>query len=93
MLVKKKLIFLFIALFLVLSFSLPLFASNDAKININKAGVEELATLERVGEKYARRIVEYRNTNGPFKNPEDIMKVKGIGSKIWDANKDRISIE
>jgi competence protein ComEA len=93
MLIKKKLMLLLLALSLVLSFSLPLFAANNGKININKAGVEELATLERVGEKYAQRIVEYRQTNGPFKKPEDIMNVKGIGSKIWEANKDRLAVE
>ena len=47
----------------------------------------------RVGEKYAQRIVEYREANGPFEKPEDIMKVKGIGSKVWEANKDRIVVE
>ena len=93
MLIKKKLMLLLLALSLVLGFSLPLFAANNGKININKAGVEELATLDRVGEKYAQRIVEYRQTNGPFKTPEDIMKIKGIGSKIWEANKDRIAVE
>jgi competence protein ComEA len=62
------------------------------KININKAPVEKLMQLDRVGAKYAKRIVEYRQTVGPFKKPEDIMKVKGIGQKTWDANKDRIAI-
>jgi competence protein ComEA len=46
-----------------------------------------------VGTKYAQRIVEYREKNGPFKQPEDIMKVKGIGTKIWEANKDKISVK
>ncbi|MBW1900436.1 MAG: helix-hairpin-helix domain-containing protein [Deltaproteobacteria bacterium] len=91
--VFKRSLMMLLALCVVLSFSLPLYASNDGKININSAGVEELAKLDRVGEKYAQRIVEYRETNGPFEKPEDIMKVKGIGSKIWDANKDRIAVK
>lgn len=91
--VFKRSLMMLLALCVVLSFSLPLYASNDGKININSAGVEELAKLDRVGEKYAQRIVEYRETNGPFEKPEDIMKVKGIGSKIWDANKDRIVVK
>lgn len=62
------------------------------KVNINTAGVEELAKLERVGEKYAQRIIDYRESVGPFEKPEDIMKVKGIGKKTWEANKDRIVI-
>lgn len=77
----------------IVSFCLPLSVSADGKININQAGVEELAKLDRVGEKYAQRIVEYREANGPFDKTEDIMKVKGVGQKIWEVNKDRIAVE
>lgn len=62
------------------------------KININTASVEQLMQLERVGAKYAERIVEHREKNGLFKAPEDIMNVKGIGQKTWEANKDRIVV-
>lgn len=60
------------------------------KVNINTAPAEQLMQLDRVGAKYADRIVEYREKNGPFEKPEDIMNVKGIGKKTWEANKDRI---
>ena len=62
------------------------------KVNINTASLEQLMTLDRVGSKYAQRIIEYRETIGPFAEPEDIMKVKGIGQKTWEANKDRIVV-
>ena len=62
------------------------------KVNINTAPVEELIQLDRIGMKYAERIVEHRETVGPFLQPEDIMKVKGIGKKTWEANKDKISV-
>jgi competence protein ComEA len=61
-------------------------------VNINTASVEQLMQLERVGANYAQRIVEYREKNGPFKAPEEIMKVKGIGEKTWEANKERIVV-
>jgi competence protein ComEA len=61
-------------------------------VNINTATVDQLMALERVGETYAQRIVEHRETYGPFKTPEAIMEVKGIGMKTWEANKDRIVI-
>jgi competence protein ComEA len=92
MIIKTKIIIL-IAACLVLCSSFPLFAVVDGKTNINTANVQELAMLERVGEKYAQRIVDYREAKGPFEKPEDIMKVKGIGPKIWEANKDRIVVE
>ena len=62
-------------------------------ININKATVQELARLDRVGEKYAKRIIAFREKNGPFQKPEDIMKVKGIGEKIWEVNKNMIVVK
>ena len=68
-------------------------AQDVVKININKASVEELRQLEKVGQKYAERIVEHRTDNGPFKKPEDIMEVKGIGPKTFELNKDRITVE
>jgi competence protein ComEA len=63
------------------------------KININKAPVEELIKLDRIGKQYAQRIVTYRDKNGPFQKPEDITKVKGIGEKVWEANKGMIVVK
>jgi len=90
---KRKLRVSLFVLLLLFGFALPSLAANDGKVNINTASVEELATLDKVGEKYAQRIVEYRETNGLFEKAEDLVNVKGIGSKIWEANKDRIVLE
>ena len=68
-------------------------AQEETKININKATVEQLSTLKRVGPSYAQRIVDYRNANGPFQKPEDIMNVQGIGVKTFEINKDIITCE
>jgi competence protein ComEA len=65
----------------------------NAAININTATIEELVQLERVGPKYAERIVAFREQNGPFEAPEDIMQVAGIGPKTFEANKDRIVVK
>ena len=69
------------------------FAEQDGKININTEPVEELVKLEHIGPAYAEKIIAYRETNGPFEKPEDIIKVKGIGRKTYEANKDRIITE
>jgi competence protein ComEA len=68
-------------------------AEEAKKININTATVEELVQLKWIGPKYAQRIIEYREKNGPFEKPEDIMLVSGIGPRAWEANKDRITVE
>lgn len=68
-------------------------AAEEGKVNINTAPAEELTKLQGVGEAIAARIVEYRETNGPFEKAEDIVKVKGVGEKILEKNKDRIVVE
>lgn len=89
----KKLLFLCIAVALVMVLSGPLWAEDAGKINLNKATVEELIQLKGIGQKYAERIVEFREKNGLFKKAEDIMNVPGIGPKIFDSNKDLIVVE
>jgi competence protein ComEA len=51
-----------------------------APLNINRASVAELMRLPGIGEKTARAIVEVR-AHVPFRRPEDLMNVKGIGRK------------
>jgi comEA protein len=63
-----------------------------AKINIHTAAQAELETLPRIGPKVAQRVIDYRNQNGSFKKVEDIMKVKGIGEKIFAQIKDLITV-
>jgi len=62
-------------------------------ININTATVDELTQLKRIGPSYAQRIVDYREQNGPFRAPEDIMLVKGIGQRTWEVNMTNITVD
>jgi len=68
-------------------------ADEGKKINVNTATVEELVNLKRIGPKYAERIVQYREANGPFAKVEDITMVKGIGPKTLEVNKDVITVK
>ena len=78
---------------LLITFVSMLSVQAAEKVNINQASVEEIAQLDRIGPKYAERIVQYRQKNGPFKRPEDILMVRGIGTKTWEVNKDKITIK
>jgi competence ComEA-like helix-hairpin-helix protein len=62
-------------------------------VNINTASAKELSALEGVGQRLAERIVDYRKTHGPFKKPEDLRKVRGVGAALWDRNRERIVVE
>jgi len=67
--------------------------SKSDKININTAGIAELDTLPGIGEAYAKRIIEYRESNGFFKSIEEIKNVSGIGEKRYEAIKDLITVK
>ena len=64
----------------------------EEKININKASVEELTSLSGIGEAKALAIIEYRETNGAFREIADIMKVSGIGEALYNKIKDDIDV-
>jgi len=68
-------------------------AADVRKININTASAEELAQLKGIGPSHAAKIVAYREKNGPFKMPEDLMQVSGIGQKTIEANREFIMVE
>jgi len=78
---------------LMMAWGPPTFADEMAKVNINTANQEQLMSLKGIGESYAQRIIEYREKNGPFQSPEDLLKVKGIGEKTFEAIKDNIVIK
>jgi competence protein ComEA len=61
------------------------------KVNINSADSSQLSMLPRVGPSLADRIVEYRKDNGPFKKPEDLMLVQGVGEKTFQLIKPYIA--
>lgn len=65
--------------------------SNDA-VNINTASLQELCTLDGIGKSKAAAIIEYREKNGNFRSPEEIVQVSGISETIFSKNVDRITV-
>lgn len=61
-------------------------------ININTADISELIKIKGIGEKKAAKIIEFRNTNGPFAAKEDLLMVPGIGQKTLDSIYNEISV-
>ena len=82
-----------LVIFVILAGVISLYAGETAKININTASAQELTQLKGIGPSHAAKIVEYRQKNGPFKLPEDVVKVPGIGQKTFENNKDLILVK
>ena len=66
--------------------------TSSGKISINNASKSQLETLPKIGPALAERIINYRKTNGSFKNVGEIKNVKGIGDKTFENFKDLIQI-
>lgn len=68
-------------------------ALNIEKVNINTATAEQLQTLPGIGQTRAEAIVADREANGPYRLPEDITRVSGIGQGILEGILDYITVE
>ena len=50
-------------------------------LDLNRATQEDLILLPGIGQKRARQIVESREAEGPYSEPGDLVRIKGIGEK------------
>lgn len=62
------------------------------RLDINAAGPRELESLPGIGPVLARRIVEFRAKNPPFRRVEEILIIRGIGRRKFEALRDRIQV-
>lgn len=62
------------------------------KVNLNLASIEELMTLDGVGEATAGKIIAYREEHGSFASIDELKEVSGIGEKKFEAVKDAITV-
>ncbi len=61
-------------------------------IDLNTAPEEELEALPGIGPAFARMIVEFRQTEGPFQQPAEIQKIRGISAVLFSQLRDRITV-
>lgn len=62
------------------------------KININMATQSELESLTGIGPSTAAKIIEYRKSNGKFKDIEEIKNVSGIGDEKYKKIQNEIEV-
>ena len=69
-------------------------ADGKAVVNINTAGPEALAeAINGVGLKRAEEIVREREENGPFKSVDELSRVQGIGERIIERSRQRLTVD
>ena len=61
-------------------------------ININRATLRQLDSLDGIGPVIAGRIIEYRKKNGSFLTIDDLQKVSGIGAAKFAQIKSKVRI-
>ena len=87
---------IFVPVALVLAIGLltgAAFAADAPVVNINTADTTELALLPRVGPALSERIVLFRDENGKFKDPADLMLVRGIGERTFELMEAYLVVE
>jgi len=50
-------------------------------VDINSASAPDLEKVPGIGPSLSKRIIEFREKNGPFSTVEDLLKIQGIGEK------------
>ncbi len=82
----------FFAVLLIFFFSLqsPVIAAFTDTVDVNHATAQQLATLTGVGQVRAEAIVAYRKDHPPFRQAEDLLKVRGIGRVVVEQNRQRL---
>lgn len=64
----------------------------DAPLRLNTAQASDLETLPGVGPVLAMRIIEHRESNGPFETVEDLLDVPGIGEATLDELRPHLTV-
>lgn len=62
-------------------------------VDLNTADAATLAReLKGIGPAKAEAIVAWREANGPFSSPEDIVLVRGIGERVLEDNREFLEV-
>ncbi|MFC1745622.1 helix-hairpin-helix domain-containing protein, partial [Candidatus Riflebacteria bacterium] len=63
-----------------------------APVDLNSASRDELIAVKGIGYKTASRIIEYRESTGPFKTINELIRIKGFPREAFEKLKTRIKV-
>ena len=63
------------------------------RVNLNRADKQTLMSVKGIGEKLAGRIIEYREQQSGFKDPEELKNIKGINLYRYEKIKDSFFVK
>lgn len=63
------------------------------KINLNTATITDLCRIDGLGKKTAERIIQYRSTQGGFRDLQQLMEVEGIKLKTFNKYAPSLTVE
>jgi competence protein ComEA len=66
---------------------------DSVKINLNTATLEQLDSLPGIGPVTAKKIIDYRDRHGPFRQIDELKQIDGMGSKKFDRIKDSLCVD
>ena len=61
-------------------------------VDVNRATWIELSLLDGIGEVLGKRIVTFREEQGPFQSIEELRKIEGIGPKTFEKIRPQIQL-
>ena len=67
-------------------------AHDRVKLDLNAADAWMLTAIPGVGEKIAARVIAYREENGGFVDVRELMRVEGIGEKLYAVMAEYVEI-
>jgi len=68
-------------------------AGSTGPVAVNRADLAELMRLPGIGEVRAQAILDYREENGLFRTPEELLQVPGIGEALLEGMRNLIILE
>jgi competence protein ComEA len=90
---RRKLSRVIIGMAVILACSLLSSHAEGTLVNINTADEATLVTLNYIGKSRAKAIIAHREEHGPFQSIEDLKAVSGVGDRVFENIKDKITVD